>query len=171
MYKYNILFFIFSIIFFPSIACAKKKTVTVTIYVTQTSDYCGGAAPSEEILQRLATPMPLPGKTICIKNGVRNYATNPVYKTVVADENGKIVIELPYNKIFSLWDQSKTKPFVLPPNTQYLQWDRACLYQKYMTPEKVIKTSKKENIEISINFHNACFYRPYCGTYSGPLPP
>ncbi len=152
----------------------KSKMVTIEGYVTQTSDYCGGAAPSEEILKNLATPSPLAEKEIYIRTGAKNKPSrsgqNAVYTRVTTDKNGKFYVKLKSGSTYCFIDGWKAKPFKVPANTKYIVWDAACLYERYINADYVLKVGNHHQV-VTINYHNPCFYHPYCGTYSGPLPP
>jgi hypothetical protein len=154
---------------------SKSKMVVIEGFVTQTSDYCGGAAPSEEMLENLRKPVPLAEKVLYIRIGAKNKPTrsgqNPIYKKVVTDANGKFSVKLKSNVTYCFIEGWKAKPFKVPANTAYIVWDAACLYEKYVNADLVIKVSKSKNEVVKINYHQPCFFRPYCGTYSGPLPP
>ncbi len=159
------------------LAAKKKKSGMVTIegYVTQTADYCGGAAPSPEMLNKLGTPSPLSEKELFIRQSARNKPDRsgpaPIVAKVVTDAEGKFSIRLKSNTTYCFIEGWKTKPFKVPANTQFTKWDAACLYEKYCLADYVIRVKKTGNEPVNINFHQPCFYRPYCGTYSGPLPP
>lgn len=167
-----------SIIFFSLSLFAQKKQKgkMIRVYgtVTQTSDYCGGAAPSEEILKNLSTPSPLAEKEIYVRTGAKNKPSksgqNPVYTKVTTDENGKFSVMLKSGSTYCFIEDWKAKPFKVPANTKHLVWDASCLYERYILADFVI-TVTKNNPEVKINYHKPCFYSPYCGTYSGPLPP
>ncbi len=147
------------------------KLVLIQGQITQTADYCGGAQPSEEMLEAMAKPRPLANKEIIIKIGPKNKAGSPVFKKIVADNEGKFSIYLKMNVVYCFIEDWKAKPFKVPMNTEYVKWDAACLYERYLTADYVLKVQNKGNAPVKINFHTPCFFHPYCGTYSGPLPP
>lgn len=170
----NILFLSFIIISFQSCFAAKKTKkhlVKIQGIITQTSDYCGGARPSDEMLEQLAKPKPMIGKEIFIKIGPKNKAENSIYKKVITDSVGHFEIMLPTGAVYSFIEDWKSKPFITPKNTEYIKWDVACLYERYLTADYVLNVKSANNSMININFHKPCFFRPYCGSYSGPLPP
>jgi len=171
--------FLLLLVCFSTLVFAKKRTkskmVLIQGVITQTSDYCGGAAPSEEMLENLKKPVPLAEKDIYIRIGPKNKpgrgGQNPIYKKVTTDENGKFSVMLKSDVTYSFIEDWKSKPFKVPANTKYVVWDAACLYERYINADYVLKVSKHSNGAVKINYHKPCFYRPYCGTYSGPLPP
>lgn len=147
------------------------KLVSIQGQITQTAAYCGGAQPSEEMLQQMAKPKPFPNKEIVIKIGPKNKVGNAVYKRIVTDQDGKFTVRLKSNMVYCFIEDWKAKPFKVPQNTEFVQWDAACLYERYLLADYVLKVQNKENALVQINFHKPCFFNPYCGTYSGPLPP
>lgn len=49
-----------------------RQSGLVTLEITQTDDYCGGAVPPEEILEEMRTPRPMPEQTIYISQVRKN---------------------------------------------------------------------------------------------------
>jgi hypothetical protein len=161
----------------PLLAAKKSKGKMVTIQgvVTQTRDYCGGAAPGPDQLENLSRPVPLPEKELYIRIGTRNKPSrsgqSPIYKKVITNAKGEFSVSLKSNTTYCFIEGWKAKPFKVPANTQFTVWDAACLYEKYIIADYVIKVKPGSNEVVKINFHQRCFFNPYCGTYSGPLPP
>lgn len=157
---------------FTSFCLAQKKGETMTIHgtVTITTDYCGGAAPSEEMLQQLSTPRPAIRKVILVKYGKANAENLRVVKRIVTDSNGNFSVILKKGFDYQFVEEWKARPFRVPANTEFVQWDTACLKKWYATPDAVC-LQKQKNKTVMMNFHQPCFFRPYCGDYSGPLPP
>lgn len=154
---------------------SKGKMVTIQGVVTQTRDYCGGAAPGPEMLENLSRPVPLPEKELYIRIGPRNKPSrsgqSPIYKKVITNAKGEFSVTLKSNTTYCFIEGWKAKPFKVPANTQFTVWDAACLYEKYIVADYVLKVNSGKNEIVKINFHQRCFFNPYCGTYSGPLPP
>ena len=145
--------------------------VTVNGRIYQTESYCGGAKPSDEQLQILNTPRPLGAKTLYIKIGRRNANGTPIYRKVVTDEQGRFQVKLKAGTTYCFVEDWKGQPFQAPQNTEFVTWDLACLKDRYATPDFVLAVKKGKNHIVKITYHKPCFYRPYCGQYSGPLPP
>lgn len=155
--------------------CAQqKKTANMAIVhgvITQTSDYCGGAQPTEELLDRLKTPQPAVGKTIYVVYGTGRQMKRVVYKKLVTDSLGQFSIKLKGGMTFAFVEEWKIKPIEYPKDTEYMKWDRECYRQRYMSADYTLRVKPNSNPEVKINYHQPCFYKPYCGQYSGPLPP
>jgi hypothetical protein len=148
-----------------------QKMVLVKGYVTSTHDYCGGAAPSPEILKDLNTENPVSKKVLFIKIGTQNNPKSPVYKKIITDEQGQFTVQLQVGQSYFFIEEWKVRPFSPPSNSTEITWDIQCLRERYLKPDFVLKVKKAKNDIVKINFHIPCSYAPYCGTYSGPLPP
>jgi hypothetical protein len=143
-----------------------SKLISVTIKCTQTSDYCGGAQPTEEMLIDVKTPIPNSNVVYYIVKGAKR--SGKVFKKITANENGIVSIRLPKGK-YAILTASQIEPYKARENDNYTIWDQQCLKQKYDAPVLLLVVGKKQIF--TINIHNPCFYNPYCGQYSGPLPP
>lgn len=148
-----------------------QSSVWVKGYVTTTQSYCGGAAPSSELLAELATPKPLAHKVLYVKLGAQNTSKSVVVKKIISDDSGRFAVQLRVGQTYCFVEDWKAQPFVLPQNTQTVVWDIHCLRQRYAQADYVISVKKKRNSTVAINYAIPCFYAPYCGTYTGPLPP
>jgi hypothetical protein len=154
---------------------AKRKPVeaytTITGKVTTTADYCGGARPSEEMLEQLRTPKPAIRRTIYIKYGSVNTENTRLIKKVMTDSNGLFTVKLKKGYTYQFLEEWQCLNFKMPQQTQWVKWDEKCFRERYATPNYVLNTKKTKQNIITFNYHQPCFYNPYCGNYSGPLPP
>ena len=148
-----------------------KRKIVIHGLVTETSSYCGGAQPSEELLEELRKPLAKANKLIYIKRGSANNENAKVMYTATTDEDGKFAISLPVGYTYCFVEEWKSKPFTIPKNTEFVKWDVDCLKARYKEGDYVLQVKKKNNSLVKINYHTPCFYKPYCGDYSGPLPP
>lgn len=138
--------------------------------VTSTADYCGGAAPSEEMLEGLRTPKPLANKVILVKYGSFNTEKSRVVKRIVTNANGEFSISLKKGYDYIFVEEWKGMPYKLPEDTEWIKWDTTCYKKWYETPDFTLRKNKAIK-GVKMNFHKSCFFNPYCGAYSGPLPP
>jgi hypothetical protein len=168
MYRFSFLFLFLSIF---SLASSAQRKVSVKAYITATEDYCGGARPSDEMLRDMSTEKPLSDKVLYIKIGTVNKSTNKTVKKVKTDVNGRFEVMLSPGVTYYFIEEWKSKVFIAPKNTHEITWDISCLRKKYATPDFILKVKPVNNQEVHINYHQNCSYRPYCGQYSGPLPP
>jgi hypothetical protein len=154
---------------------AQKKYVSKNIVIkgriTQTSDYCGGAQPTEEKLAELRSKQPVEGKIIYIRQVNSSKKANPIIKKVMTDARGNFKVVLRSGFTYHFIEEWKHNPLEIPRDTEFVKWDENCFKTRYKTPDYILKVKSKGNSMVSINYHNPCFYRPYCGNYTGPLPP
>lgn len=168
MFK-NILFLCF--IFSVSVCARAQKTVVIKGYISHTEDYCNGAAPTPEMLAELATEKPDPAKIIYVKIGTSNKSTNKLVKKIKTDANGRFELYLKSGLTYYFVEEWKAKVFKAPKNIHEITWDIQCLRKRYASPDFVLKVKASNNPEVHINYHKTCDFRPYCGSFSGPLPP
>jgi hypothetical protein len=163
--------FFFSFLFFFVIALKAQSLVLVKGYVTSTEDYCDGARPSEELLEDLAKERPLANKILYVKVGVQNKHSNRLVKKIKTNANGRFEIWLKPGLSYYFVEEWKAKAFTVPKNSKEISWDTSCLRKRYASPDYVLKPSKSNNVLVRINYHKPCYFNPYCGSFSGPLPP
>src|SRR4051812_11044433 len=68
--------------------------LTVSGKVTQTSSYCGGARPSEEMMEQYNKPKPYAGKIFYVRKGKENNKKAVVLK-FISDSAGNFSFQLP----------------------------------------------------------------------------
>ena len=92
--KYLFLSLLVIVLFVSSDLCRYKVKFDVSILVTSTQSYCGGARPTDEMMQELNTPKPLPEKKLYIRKGKENSLKEPIIKEVVTNAAGKIDLKI-----------------------------------------------------------------------------
>lgn len=153
-----------------SCAQRKQKYYYVSGTVTKTTSYCGGAAPSQEMLSELAKPRPVAGKQLFIKSGNENSKNSAVIQSVVTDSLGHFQIKLK-NGTYCIVEEYKSKAIVIPNNDENSIWDVKCLQGEYAKCDYRILVENKNVSDININFHVPCIWSKPCLQYNGPLPP
>lgn len=152
---------------------------SVEIVLTQTSSYCGGAAPPQYLLDELATPKPLGGVEYFIRKGKTNVVTDPIVTSGTSTENGFISLMLPegtYCLVFankvdrttydSIYNQLKDG------NANNTPVDKACLDKWLSAPEFVFSPVIGSTQARQLNVHQPCSWDATpCTQYMGPLPP
>ena len=157
---------------------ANVKTYRVSGNITYSSDYCGGAYPSEAMLLQLANPTPYSGKVLFIRRTKTNDLSQPILYTLISDSLGNFSIDLPpgnyclideFRKDRAIFEKVYSKDstnYLRVPDPQCLDdWFNSCLYG-FTVSDYSIST-------IQINIHRTCF-RPEgipCISYTGPMPP
>lgn len=159
-------------------ACNKKPpsnpsviTVKVRGTLTQTSTFCGGMMPPQEMLDELARPKPFPHKKVFVaivkKDGERSIPID----SAISDENGNFSFSLKPGIVYAVIQEYKARPFIPMKSDMYTTWDSACLHSKWKSPDATLVIKQNEEPQVKINVHSDCFYKPECGSYHGPTPP
>ena len=132
------------IVFF--FACNPKMTANATdtntmLTVYMTSDYCGGANPSDEILDDLKTPRLLKSKSIFIKVGEEKIVE------VNTDKNGVAIVDMEAGT-YGIFLQGKHSYKVAANADEYCkEWKE--------TPNGVLTLSENQ-MEAKVTLHNSC---------------
>lgn len=158
---------------------SKAKTAglrTVCGKVVQTSDYCGGANPSEEILEFLRKEKPFPDKEVFVRAGNVNAINQTILQKFTTDLEGNFKISLPPGD-YCFIDESKKDTWKVPdftkenqnlaPSQQYHLTSAECLKQWWQTCDKTLKVEKQNLEDVVIKYHRAC--HPPC-VVGGPKP-
>lgn len=156
------------LLLFCCVQAQRKIYYPIRIQVTETSDYCGGAAPSEHELEERRRPQPYVHQTFYLISGKQNKYKARIIKKVVTNDSGYCDIKLPKG-VYSLIEEYQTHPFLPKQNDQYTIWDNDCLRMKWKQPLLVLNVVKSNHL--TVNVHRHCFYRLDCMQYNGPLPP
>lgn len=103
----NILILLFACLIFQS--CKKENDVEmmgskfkISGNIYNNAIYCGGAAPSEELLNYLATERPSTKFKILYQKGNINKPGEEIYKVIHTDANGFFTTELPKGKYIAI---------------------------------------------------------------------
>jgi hypothetical protein len=148
-----------------------KRTQSVSILVTRTSAYCKAAAPTEEILKRLRTPVPLPDwKLFFYRADVKLQKRYGDPEIGVSNAQGRIHIDLdllPANVIYCVVQETKSEALVISANNDHTKYDRKCLEEEHASCDFILTA---ENATVSMNFPSYCSWGTPCVHYSGPFP-
>lgn len=149
---------------------ASETLLKVSGYITQTSSYCGGARPSEEMLEEYGKPKPYPGKTLYIsKSGSRE-----VFSRFVSNDSGYFSLSLPAGS-YRVWQDEQLRPFKPGQESEnkMIVADTSCLRRWWNTPLGEFELESESVNLKSINFHRPCFVSGDvpCMSYTGPMPP
>ncbi|MCO5947049.1 hypothetical protein [Mucilaginibacter flavidus] len=168
-------FFLISTAFvISSWICAKahkkgKHKFLVTGSIMQTVGYCGGARPTQQILDSCNKPRGIRFAKLFVRSGRVNIEGAPIIKTIDADEKGNFKVSLPAGS-YCLVEEWKSGPFKLPLNDSRHTVDSACYRNLYNTCDFELKVTNENIHNLKITFHRACFYKQPCISYSGRLP-
>jgi hypothetical protein len=153
-------------------AAAEPPLRSVEIELTQTNPYCGGAAPSPEILEQAAMARPLSGSTYLIRRGAQNNDTDPLHELVL-DAAGRATVELEPGPYCLVTPAKREAVLPVPkraatrePNERYE--DPVCLAQQQLICDLTFEVSAGEGTQtVAQTFHSPCFWRPGA-CYRGP---
>ncbi len=144
--------------------------------VMQTSEYCGGAQPPEEILEALLKEKPFPNKRLFVRAGTVNKIARPILQSFTTNAEGHFEISLPSGDycVFEEGkkDQLKIPDFSkenekLPPAEAYRLTSEECLRTWWHTCDKTLRVKGQSLKGVIIRFHQRC--NPPCVT-GGPQP-
>jgi hypothetical protein len=154
----------------------KKKTLSFNISgkVTQTSAYCGGAEPTEEMMNEYRKEKPYAGKTFYVRKGNTNTTKEKVILSFKANENGKFSFQLPPGT-YSIIQEAQVKE-INPKSYNKkgsLQADATCLKNWWLKPYYILEIKDKDVTGLHFKFHHPCFISDDipCIQYTGPMPP
>ena len=152
----------------------KKVTRKISGTITTSGSYCGGVAPSNEMLQDAQAKRPMSGFMVYVKKGTENKLLSCIVDSTYTDSNGNYSFDLRPGKYVLLQKEQLNKHiFETYKSSKSIQVDLDCMKLWW---EKGLSTITVENENIdSLNFHfqKRCFI-PLgipCLRYSGPYPP
>ncbi|MBL0341118.1 MAG: hypothetical protein IPP71_09440 [Bacteroidetes bacterium] len=151
----------------------KEKTYTVSGKVQQTFSYCGGARPSEEMLEKLATPSSYPGKKFYIRKGQINSLQEEIVAEFVSDTNGLFSIHMEPGTYSIILQEQVSKIKVEDYANKNQKIDEKCLNEWWGKPYIVLVVMDQNINDLNFIFRHRCFITNDipCITYTGPLPP
>ena len=135
--------------------------------------YCGGAAPSRELLEEVRSPKPCLEKYFFLKKGDANSAKNPVIDVINVDSTGRFSFKLKQGSYCVIQD-FQTKPIQLENYKTSNNFDYQgddCMRKYWADCYQTIDL--KENInDLIITVYKKCFGNGNpCMIYTGPMPP
>lgn len=173
----NILLFVICFSLF-SFKREHEKEYIVKAEIKYIAPYCGGAAPTEEMIQKIKAPRPLPNKKLYIKKGKVNDISSVVVDSVVTDSSGFFIYFLPNGEYLVIDEDKKDKrkyDLLLKRYSKQSQSntsiDKNCLDKWFRTPDFTF-TVNSHNQEIQHTYTGKCSWNSTpCTLYTGPLPP
>ncbi len=138
---------------FSGICFTVSKNLTVKGKVIITEDYCGGAAPSPEVLSSLKSEKPYAGQILCIKKWKEDFGTEPVLQEITTNENGVFSLVLPKGK-YGFFVKEKTQDFSKGIMAKFGNSPKCKSWQN--TPDIVLEVTKKSKKLQTFRFHKNC---------------
>jgi hypothetical protein len=147
-----------------------KQRFLVTGSIMETVSYCGGAQPTQRILDSLNKPKGIPFGKLFVKQGLKNIEGAKIIRRITADANGNFSVYLPAGK-YCLVEEWKSKPFKLPLKDAKHTIDSSCYRNLYNTGDFTLEIKNKAIHHARFVFHRTCSYNQPCITFHGNLPP
>lgn len=155
-------------------APASKNLHSLSGVVTSTRSYCGGAAPSEAMLQKFRMPIPVSGMKFHLRKGNTNDLSAKIIGTCTTDAEGKFSIQLPDGEYCLINDERVRMPDEkqLTANTS-LHYGEECQAEWILQCDASFVISGKDLTLDTLRYHERCFvsYLSPCIRYTGPMPP
>ncbi|HWY38174.1 MAG TPA: hypothetical protein VNY73_06415, partial [Bacteroidia bacterium] len=151
-----------------------ESALHVSGKVWQTHEYCGGARPSPEMLERITTARPLANKKCYVRKGHVNNLKEPVVATFVSDTGGNFSVKLPPGNYCIIDEKKLNRDFVEEIARMHKKADEYndaadlnCLKSWLTAPDAVFTVKKGEN-KIEVTYHFPCSWNSTpCVTYHG----
>lgn len=150
-----------------------KQKYTVSGKVRHSFAYCGGAAPSEEMMAEFTKQKPYAGKTFYIRKGKTNNVKAKVILSFKADTAGNFSFQLPPG-IYSIIQEPQVKKLNIKfYKKQHITADESCLKTWWEKPYYILEVKDKNINGLDFKFHHPCFISDDipCLQYNGPMPP
>lgn len=149
-----------------------RKTFTISGTTTGTSSYWGGTPPTRELLERLATPKPLPHVPVYVRRGDTNLVKNEILALCTSDASGNFSFQLPAGQYCIVLGKKVTAD-IYQYSSQYLIVDTDCLEKWKATCDHAIQVKDQAISGLNINIHSNGFPGGHaipCTYWNGPLP-
>lgn len=153
------------------------KMFNVSGKIEKTGAYCGGAKPTQEIIEQLQTPKPVANTTFYIRNDSVNDIDKPVYLEFTTDSLGNFSIQLPKGKYSIVNAEKKNavysdelKKKYQKETENYGKIDLECIREWLKTPDGVLNIAGDVK-NFSIIYSGHCPWYIPCVSYKGPYPP
>ncbi|MGZ4049516.1 MAG: carboxypeptidase-like regulatory domain-containing protein, partial [Bacteroidia bacterium] len=146
---------------------------TISGKVTQTRSYCGGAAPSEEMLKDASTPQIYAQKKFYIRKGSLNTTKKGIELSFTSDDNGAFSFQLAPGTYSIIVEEQVNAINVKKYTTSNLSVDKKCLNDWWKKPYYLLVVTDKNITDLNFNFYHKCFVPDDipCVEYTGPMPP
>lgn len=149
------------------------KEYTVSGNVMLTRSYCGGAAPSQEMLDNLRIPIPFEGLKVHARQGTANDLKKPLLRTTTTDANGNYSFQLPAGEYCIIYDERAKLPDTKNFEASHLIYDQECFVEWVKACDATVKVTDANVSAPSFTLRQPCMksYYSNCIRYQGPYPP
>ena len=152
----------------------KKISQTISGTITTSGSYCGGAAPSEEMLQSVQVTRPMSGFMIYIKKGAKNKLLSCIVDSTCTDSSGNYSFDLSPGKYVLLQKNQLNKDvFEKYKQSKWTQVDLECMQMWWEKGLTSITVDSESINNLNFHFQKRCFIplSVPCLRYTGPYPP
>jgi hypothetical protein len=157
----------------PKEAARSTKSYLISGQVQHASSYCGGVAPTPQMIQELSTARAFPNKKFYVRKGSVNSLKAAIILSFASDSLGRFSFSLPPDTYAIILDEQVKEIKPAEYNGQYQHADAQCLKNWWAKPYYLL-VIKDKNIEgLNFVFHHRCFLGTDidCVNYLGPMPP
>lgn len=130
---------------------AKDILVKGTIMHTRT--YCGGAAPSEDMIDKMKKEIPFANHNFVVKKTTTDVNSAPIFKDFTTDEKGNFSISLPKGN-YSVFIQEKTQDYEKGIMAQFGRSENCKTWKN--TADFTLNVSKKIKSVQTFKMHLTC---------------
>ena len=152
----------------------KKATQTISGTITTSGSYCGGVAPSQEMLQDAQAKRPMNGFMVYVKKGTENKLLSCIVDSTSTDSNGNYSFDLRPGKYVVLQKEQLNKHiFETYKSSKSMHVDLDCMQLWWEKGLTSINVGSDSIGSLNFHFQKRCF-TPLgipCLRYSGPYPP
>jgi hypothetical protein len=149
---------------------AKRFKVTGRLLVL--SPYCGGAAPTPDMLEKAKTAQPLANQSLVIRQGAVNGLGTPLVTRTMTDAQGNFSLDLTpgtYCIVLAEKENRRTAAFLA---TQYYEIDKKCDDKWLTSCDLTFTVADKPVSGLRLTFNRKCNINSFspCINWGGPLP-
>lgn len=179
--KLVLAYLLLSVLFVFMNSCNNNKSVVksssdtsflISGKVLQTFSYCGGARPTQEILDKLNTPKVYPDKSFHVRAG----SINDINKKIVVKFNSKMDGTFSFNlkpgTYSIILEEQLSLVDLTDYNTKNQRVDEKCLEEWWGKPYYILEVTDKNISELEFIFNQRCHLKTDipCVSYTGPKP-
>ncbi len=160
----NSIFILFTI-FSSSFSFVQPPKGNILFIITKTTPYCGGANPSEEIVQESVRKKIPYGESYYIIEGSKNSNGRRIIDTLKLDSTGKVCSSLKPG-IYSLINEFQFNKLVVDKD----KFDFACMNENWSNALISFKVLQNTCDTITYNIAEGCPYIIPCSLLQQPIP-
>jgi len=144
----------------------------ITGVVLQTFNYCGGAKPTQEILDNLKKPQVYPEKTFFVRAGSKNDLDQKIVLKFTSAIDGTFSFNLKPGTYSVILEEQLSAINIDDYKTKNQAVDEKCFQEWWGKPYYILEVTDKNITDLKFTFDHKCFLKTDvpCITYTGPKP-